>query len=290
MPGLFNPLAKNAFGFPVGTNGEADESKATVQPQARPFVNKPQNFLDDFTARFQGASGGYGAFTSFVKYLSGQGELSIDQNDSKDKPLSRFSIAPGGTFNLQNLQSGFGVTGKPGNKSIGVDIPVNIGGNKGTVGLEGSWNSVDPSIQAKFAFGGEKQSNGSSPEQAVDAALASKDASYTYQAPFNTTSQQDWNVKSDTSKEDMAKSMWFAKGFSDNKSTPSGRALTGLSFVQNFVDQNQMSAGRQLYNQMIPATDSKDNSPTEAIRNYNSDNQFLIRKDSDNQPFQLTKY
>ena len=72
MPSLFNPSQRNAFGFPVGTNGEVDETQAAVQPKAKSFVSKPQNFLDDFTSRFQGASGGYGEFSPILKYLSRQ--------------------------------------------------------------------------------------------------------------------------------------------------------------------------------------------------------------------------
>jgi hypothetical protein len=171
MPSLFNRSQVNAFGFPVGNNGEVDETRATVQPQARPLVNEPQKFLNDFTSRFQGASGGYGAFSPFVKYLSGQGDLSIGENDSKDKPLSQFSIGPGGMFNLQNLQNGFSVSGDPRSKSLSMYVPVNIGGNKGTVGVEGSWNSFDPSIGAKFAFGQGKQPVVDNSEQQLNAAL-----------------------------------------------------------------------------------------------------------------------
>jgi hypothetical protein len=171
MPSLFNRSQGNAFGFPAGTNGEVDETRAAVQPKATPFVNKPQNFLDNFTSRFRGASEGYEGFSPILKYLSGQGDLSVSQNDSKDEPLSRFSIGPGGTFNLQNLQSGFSVSGDPSSKSIGMHVPVNIGGNKGTIGVEGSWNPFDPSIGAKFTFGGDKEPGGFSPEQTVTTAL-----------------------------------------------------------------------------------------------------------------------
>jgi hypothetical protein len=167
MPNLFNRTQENAFGFPVGINGEVDETKSTEQPQAKPFVNKPQNFLNGFTSRFQGASGGYSSFTPVVKYLSGQGDLSAGENDSKNKPLSRVSIGPGGTFTLQNLQSGFSVAAKPSNKSINVTVPV---GN-GRVGLEGSWNNVDPYVEAKFAFGSNKQPVVDNSEQQINAAL-----------------------------------------------------------------------------------------------------------------------
>lgn len=175
MPSLFNPLERNAFGFYKGTNGEADETKAAIQPRAKPLIGIPQNFLDNFTSRFQGATGGYGAATPLVQFLSGQGPLSITQNDSEDKPLSRFSVGPGGVFNLQNLQSGFNFTGDVRGKAIGMDVPVNIGGNKGTVGVQGSWGNFNeqgsPYIKANFAFGGNKQPIISSPEQAVTAAL-----------------------------------------------------------------------------------------------------------------------
>jgi hypothetical protein len=171
MPSLFDRAQGNAFGFPVGTSGEVDETKSTEQPQAKPFVNKPQNFLNDFTSKFQRASNGHEEFSPVLKYLSGQGDLSVGENDSEDKPLSRVSIAPGGTFNLQNLQSGFSISGNPRSRSVGVHVPVNIGGNKGTIGVEGSWNPSDPSIGAKFAFGGNKETNGFSPEQVVTAVL-----------------------------------------------------------------------------------------------------------------------
>jgi hypothetical protein len=201
MPSLFNRSQVNAFGFPTGTNGEVNESQAIVQPQAKPpFRGKPVDFKDDFVSRFTGSSGGYGAITPFAQYLSGQG-LNLKSEDG-----AQFSIAPGGVFNLQNLNSGFSVTAKPAQQSVGVTVPV----GSGTVGLEGSWNSFDPSIEAKFAFGGSKQPVGTSPEQAVNSALMPKDDSYTYQAPFNTTPQQNWNITSNPSKEDMAQSMWFA--------------------------------------------------------------------------------
>jgi hypothetical protein len=166
MPSLFNPAQRNAFGFPVGNNGEVDETKATVQPQDKPFFLNPVGFKDDFISRFQGASSGYGAVTPLAQYLSGRG-LTLQGDDGK----SQFSIAPGNAFNLQNLKSGFSVTANPVGKSIGVDVPVNIGGNKGIIGVEGSWNSVDPSIRAKFAFGQNKQPVVDNSEQQLNAAL-----------------------------------------------------------------------------------------------------------------------
>lgn len=176
MPSLFNPLEKDAFGFPKGTNGEIDETKAAIQPQAKPAHIKEPDFLNKFTSNFQGGTRGYGAFTPFVQYLSGQGPLSITQNDTReklveDKPLSRFSVSPGGEFNLQNLQSGFSFTGNVRNKSVGADFPVNIGGNKGIVGVEGSLNNVDPYIRAKFAFGQKPQLPIDDSEQKVSSAL-----------------------------------------------------------------------------------------------------------------------
>jgi hypothetical protein len=147
--------------------------------------------------------GAAGPFRSLWNYVSGTGALKVGDD------TGTLSLAPGGSFELRSPQ-GFSVTGNPRDKSIGADVPVNIGGNKGTVGVQGSWNSFDPSIQAKFVFEGNRQLPSSSPEQAVNAALTPKDVSYTYQTPFNTTSQQNWNIKNDTSKEDLAQSMWFA--------------------------------------------------------------------------------
>lgn len=171
MPSLFNPLERNAFGFPRGTNGEIDETKAAIQPQAKPLQIIEPGFSNRFTSGFQGGTRGYGALTPFVQYLSGQGPLSITQNDSENKPLSRFSVEPGGVFNLQNLQSGFSFTGNVRNKSVGADFPVNIGGNKGIVGVEGSLNNVDPYIRAKFAFGQRPQLPVDDSEQKVSSAL-----------------------------------------------------------------------------------------------------------------------
>jgi hypothetical protein len=151
--------------------------------------------------------GATGPFKSLWNYVSGTGALQVGDE------TGNLSLSPGGSFELRSPQ-GFSVTGDPRNKSIGADVPVNIGGNKGTVGIQGSWGNFNeqgsPYIKANFAFGGNRQTLGSSPEQAVNAALAPKDASYTYQAPFNTTSQQNWSIKNDTSKEGLAQSMWFA--------------------------------------------------------------------------------
>ena len=170
---LSNRLQGNEFGFPRGTSGEVDETKATVQPPRKNPSVEPQTFLNDFTSRFQGASEGYGALTPFAQYLSGQGALTVSEDDGQkdSKPKSQFSIAPGGAFNLQNLQSGFSVSGDPRNKSVGVSVPVNIGGNKGTIGVEGSLNSFDSSIQTRFAFGGKRQPVIDNSEQQVNAAL-----------------------------------------------------------------------------------------------------------------------
>ena len=118
--------------------------------------------------------GATGPFKSFVNYVSGKGALQA--NDE----TGTLSIAPGGSFELKSKQ-GFGVTGNPVNKALGVSIPVKVGGNRGIVGFQGSWG-LDPSIQANFQFG-KNVSPGfnsgqlgnvpsvSSPEQQINAAL-----------------------------------------------------------------------------------------------------------------------
>jgi hypothetical protein len=175
MPSLFNPAQRNAFGFPVGNNGEVDETKATVQPQDKPFFLNPVGFKDDFISRFQGALGSNAGFSPILKYLSGQGGLSVSQPIFKGKDeigKEQLTISPGGGFNLQRIDedgqpNGFSVTGDPLTKTLGFDVPV----GSGKVGLVGSWNNINPYVKAEFAFGGKKQPIGSSPEQAVTAAL-----------------------------------------------------------------------------------------------------------------------
>ena len=145
--------------------------------------------------------GAEGPFKSLWNYASGTGALKVGDD------TGTLSLSPGGSFELRSPQ-GFGVTGNPVNKSLGISVPVGGGGSRGTVGIQGSWG-LDPSIQANFQFG-KRSPSVSSPEQAVNTALAPKDDSYTYQTPFNTTSQQNWSIKNNASKEGLAQSMWFA--------------------------------------------------------------------------------
>ena len=161
--------------------------------------------IQNVTGAFdQGAAG---PFKSLVNYVTGSGALQAGDE------TGTLSLSPGGSFELRSPQ-GFGVTGNPVSKSLGMTIPVGGGGSRGTVGVQGSWGNFNeqgsPYIKANFAFEGNKQLPGASPEQTVNAALAPKDASYTYQTPFDTTSQQNWNIKNNTSKEDLAQYMWFA--------------------------------------------------------------------------------
>lgn len=145
--------------------------------------------------------GSAGPFKGLWNYVSGTGALQAGDD------TGTLSLSPGGSFELRSPQ-GFGVTGNPAMKSVGITVPVGSGSNKGTVGLQGSWGA-DPSIQANFQFG-QRTPSFSSPEQAVNAALTPENSSYNYQTPFNTVPQQNWNIGSNTSKEDMAQSMWFA--------------------------------------------------------------------------------
>jgi hypothetical protein len=172
---LSNRLQENEFGFPRGTGGEVDETKAADQPpRTNPSVES-QTFLNDYKSRFQGASEGYGAFTPFAQYLSGQGALTVSQPIFKGKDeigKEQFAISPGGGFNLQRMDkdrqpSGFSVTGNPRTKSLGFSVPV----GSGMVELEGSLNNVDPYVKAKFAFGGKKQPVVDTSEQQLNAAL-----------------------------------------------------------------------------------------------------------------------
>jgi hypothetical protein len=175
VPNLFNPLQRNEFGFYRGTNGEVDESKAADAPSRETFARRPQTFLSDLTSSFQNGRNSHGGFSSLGQFLSGQGALSVSQPIFKEKEeigKEQFSISPGGGFNLQkfdmkNQPIGFGVTGNPTTKSLGVDFPV---GN-GRVGLEGSFNSFDPYVKANFAFKGNKQPVVDNSEQQLNAAL-----------------------------------------------------------------------------------------------------------------------
>jgi hypothetical protein len=116
--------------------------------------------IQNITGAFdQGAAG---PFKNLLNYASGKGALQAGDE------TGTFSIAPGGSFELRSKQ-GFGVTGNPVNKSLGVTIPVGREEGRGTVGLQGSWG-LDPSIQANFQFG-TKFPSVSSPEQAVNDAL-----------------------------------------------------------------------------------------------------------------------
>jgi len=116
--------------------------------------------IQNVTGSFdQGATG---PFKSLANYVTGSGALQAGDD------TGTLSLSPGGSFELRSPQ-GFGVTGNPINKSLGMTIPVGGGGNRGTVGVQGSWGA-DPSIQANFQFGKPFPSV-SSPEQAVNGAL-----------------------------------------------------------------------------------------------------------------------
>lgn len=106
--------------------------------------------------------GSEGPFKSLWNYVSGTGALQAGDD------TGTLSLSPGGSFELRSPQ-GFGVTGNPAMKSVGITVPVGSGSNKGTVGLQGSWGT-DPSIQANFQFG-QRTPSFSSPEQAVNNAL-----------------------------------------------------------------------------------------------------------------------
>ena len=107
--------------------------------------------------------GAAGPFKGLWNYLGGTGALNVGDD------TGTLSLSPGGSFNLRSPQ-GFGITGNPAMKSLGVNVPVNVGDSKGTVGLQGSWG-VDPSIQANFAFGGTRQPVVDNSEQQLNAAL-----------------------------------------------------------------------------------------------------------------------
>jgi len=126
--------------------------------------NLNQNSLSSGAQQVTGAfdQGATGPFKSLWNYVSGTGALNVGDD------TGTLSISPGGSFNLRSPQ-GFGITGNPAMKSLGVNVPVGGGSSKGTVGLQGSWGT-DPSIQANFQFG-QRTPSFSSPEQAVNNAL-----------------------------------------------------------------------------------------------------------------------
>ena len=106
-------------------------------------------------------------FDPLMGYLSGRGALTVgdetmpqpstnwsdDANPKKfSSPAGQLSISPGGGFNLASSR-GWGVAGDPMTKSLGVTAPVNVAGNQGTVGLQGSFNQYNPYISGTFQFG-----------------------------------------------------------------------------------------------------------------------------------------
>ena len=115
-----------------------------------------QNVTESFD---QGAAG---PFKSLMNYVSGSGALQTGDD------TGTLSLAPGGSFELKSPQ-GFSVTGDPVMRSLGMNVPVGGGNNRGTIGLQGSWGA-DPSIQANFQFGRPSPVVSSS-EQVVNDAL-----------------------------------------------------------------------------------------------------------------------
>jgi hypothetical protein len=131
-------------------------------------------------------------FDPIVGYLSGMGALTVgdetmpqhstnwsdDANPKKfSSPAGQLSISPGGGFNLTSSR-GWGVAGDPMTKSLGVTAPVNVAGNQGTVGLQGSFNQYNPYISGTFqfgrpaqAFGNQEEINTGKAESAVTATL-----------------------------------------------------------------------------------------------------------------------
>jgi hypothetical protein len=106
-------------------------------------------------------------FDPIMGYFSGRGALTVgdetmpqpstnwsdDANPKKfSSPVGQLSISPGGGFNLTSSR-GWGVAGDPMTKSLGVTAPVNVAGNQGTVGLQGSFNQYNPYISGTFQFG-----------------------------------------------------------------------------------------------------------------------------------------
>lgn len=135
--------------------------------QFMPTVGQFKLTQDALNKGIQNVAGGLdqgatGPFKSLWNYVGGTGALKV-QDDT-----GTLSLSPGGSFELKSPQ-GFGVTGNPAMKSVGITVPIGSGSNRGTVGLQGSWGA-DPSIQANFQFG-QKTPSFSSPEQAVNNAL-----------------------------------------------------------------------------------------------------------------------
>lgn len=82
----------------------------------------------------------------FLKnFASGKGFSIGDETGS-------FSMAPSGAFNLSSPK-GWAVTGNPSTKSLGVSFPTSVGGNKGTIGLEGGWDPENSYGKINFEFG-----------------------------------------------------------------------------------------------------------------------------------------
>jgi hypothetical protein len=131
-------------------------------------------------------------FDPIMGYLSGSGALTVgdetmpqpstnwsdDANPKKfSAPAGQLSISPGGGFNLASSR-GWGVAGDPMTKSLGVTAPVNVVGNQGTVGLQGSFNQYNPYISGTFQFGkpaikfgNQEEINTQQAASTVDAAL-----------------------------------------------------------------------------------------------------------------------
>ena len=110
-------------------------------------------------------------FDSIMGYLSGAGALT--NGDS----TGQVSISPGGGFNLMSSR-GWSVAGDPMTKSLGVTAPVNVAGNQGSIGLQGSFNQYNPYISGTFqfgrpalAFGNQEEINTQQAESAVNTAL-----------------------------------------------------------------------------------------------------------------------
>jgi hypothetical protein len=118
-----------------------------------PSVNpeqSPRNFKSSLEEFFNRSGGKVGSSISPLDMLSGfvSGRGGLSAGDE----TGSFQLNPGGSFSLTS-PTGFSVSGDPMSKSLGVDLPVSVGKTKGTVGLQGSFNPIDPSIQARFKFG-----------------------------------------------------------------------------------------------------------------------------------------
>jgi hypothetical protein len=97
-------------------------------------------------------------FDPIMGYLSGAGAL------TKGDSTGQVSISPGGEFNLMSSQ-GLNIAGDPRTKSLGITAPVNVAGNQGTVGLQGSFNQYNPYISGRFQFGRPAQAPGNQEDQ-----------------------------------------------------------------------------------------------------------------------------